>query len=133
MSIRTLCHLACLACLALLNWSAQAATATGDAVAGQQAFHPCASCHQLGDGRGGGFGPALDGVIGRRAGSVAGFAYSPAMRQSGVVWTEQRLAAFIQSPDKVVPGTRMRFFSWGYDERMIADLLAYLRQFPAKP
>jgi cytochrome c len=55
------------------------------------------------------------------------------MRQSGLVWTEQRLAAFIQSPDKVVPGTRMRFFSWGYDERMIADLLAYLRQFPAKP
>jgi cytochrome c len=76
----------------------------------------------------GGFGPQLNGVIGRPAASTRDFKYSTAMAKSRIVWTEKNLAAFLRSPSDVVPGTKMRF--WGIsDEQQIADLLAYLRTF----
>lgn len=118
--------------LALGMWgmtSSVGAAPIGDAVAGKAAFTPCASCHQIGPGARGGFAPQLNGVLGRKAGSTPDYAYSPALRQAGWIWTEPRLAAFIHDPDKVVPGTTMRFVSWGYGEQKVADLLAYLRTF----
>jgi len=113
--------------LALLLCEAHAA---GDPVAGKAAFAPCASCHQVGPSARGGFGPQLNGIIGRPAGTTADYTYSAAMKNSRIVWTEQTLAAFIKDQDSVVPGTRMRFASWGYGDQKIADLLAYLRSFP---
>ena len=98
----------------------------GDPVAGKRAFARCASCHQVGPSARGAFGPQLNGIIGRKAGATADFKYSPAMQQSGIVWTEPVLAAFLKSPGKVVPDNRMRFWGIG-DERQIANLLAYLR------
>jgi cytochrome c len=81
-------------------------------VDGAAVFRTCASCHQ----------------VGRRAGSTPDYAYSPAMKASGIVWNEQTLAAFLRDPDKVVPGTRMRL--WGMsDEREVAALLAHLRTY----
>lgn len=109
----------------------EAASPAGNATAGKAAFTPCASCHQVGPGARGGFGPQLNGIIGRRAGATLDYAYSPAMKNANIVWTEQNLAAFIKDADSVVPGTKMRFLSIGYNERKIADLLAYLRTFPA--
>lgn len=52
------------------------------------------------------------------------------MKNSQIVWSEQTLAAFIKEPERSVPGTKMRFSSFGYTERRIADLLAYLGTFP---
>lgn len=117
--------------LVLLAPCAHADGPAGDIAAGKKAFAACASCHQLGPSARSGFGPQLNGIIGRRAGSTADYAYSPAMKSSNIVWTEATLAAFIKNPERVVPGTKMRFFSLGYDERRIADLLAYLRSVPA--
>jgi cytochrome c len=105
----------------------------GNATAGQKAFTPCASCHAVGPSARSVFGPQLNGVLGRHAGSAPEYAYSAAMKNANIIWTEQSLAAFIQDPDGTVPGTKMRFLSWGYDDQKIADLLAYLRTFSAVP
>jgi len=97
-------------------------------VDGATVFKPCASCHQIGPNARGGFGPQLNGLFGRRAGSTSDFKYSDAMKASGIVWDERTLAAFLRDPDKTVPGTKMRF--WGiHDEKEMAALLAYLRTF----
>jgi cytochrome c len=107
----------------------QACSPSGtDAATGERVFKQCASCHQVGVNAHGGFGPQLNGVFGRRAGSTADFAYSDAMKTSGIVWDERSLAAFVRDPGKVVPGTKMRFWGIG-DENQIAALLAYLRSF----
>lgn len=86
----------------------------------------CASCHNVGPSARGGFGPHLNGIFGRRAGSAPDYRYSPAMAKSTVVWNDKTLAAFINEPGDVVPGTKMRF--WGMsNQSQVADLLAYLR------
>lgn len=114
--------------LALPVAHAAAAPAAGDAVAGKAAFMQCASCHQVGPSARGGFGPQLNGIVGRRAAATPDYKYSQAMQQSGIVWSEKNLAAFLASPGNVVPGNKMRFFGIG-NERQVADLLAYLRTF----
>ena len=97
-------------------------------VDGATVFKPCASCHQIGPSARGGFAPQLNGLFGRRAGTTADFAYSDAMKASGIVWDERTLSAFLRDPDKTVPGTKMRF--WGiHDDRDLTALLAYLRSF----
>lgn len=105
--------------------SAVADAASGDAYArGAQVYERCAACHALETDR---TGPRHCGLIGRSAGSVPGFAYSPAMRRAGFVWNEKTLDRFLRSPLTVVPGTSM-----GYDgikddgERR--DLILFLRE-----
>ncbi|OON64633.1 cytochrome c family protein [Massilia sp. KIM] len=96
---------------------------------GRKVFARCANCHQVGPNARNIFGPELNGIVGRRAGGLPGYAYSPALRQAGFVWDEATLAAFLRDPQKVVPGNSMRF--WGLsDDEQIADLLAYLRTHP---
>ncbi|MFZ6772750.1 c-type cytochrome [Undibacterium sp. SXout7W] len=98
----------------------------GNADTGQIAFRKCASCHQTGPSARGGFGPQLNGIIGRVAGSTTDYSYSTEMKNSRIIWTEKNLAAFLKSPSDVVPGTKMRFYGIS-DEQQIANLLAYLR------
>ncbi|HWT71864.1 MAG TPA: cytochrome c family protein [Oxalicibacterium sp.] len=100
--------------------------ASGDAIAGKKVFNTCANCHQVGPSARGGFGPQLNGIIGRPAGSTSDYRYSAAMKDAGFVWTEDKLRAFLRDPDTVVPGNRMRFFGIR-SERDMKDLLAYLR------
>ena len=98
-----------------------------DVDAGKATFEArCASCHAVGPSARGGFAPQLNGIVGRRAGSTADFKYSAAMKNSGIVWSEKNLAAFLRGPSDVVPGTSMRFWGLG-NEQQIANLLAYLR------
>lgn len=99
--------------------------------AGQAAFATCTRCHRVGPEARSGYGPQLNGIVGRRAGALPDFNYSAAMKGSGLIWNAANLAAFIKDPDRVVPGNRMRFASWGYDDRKVADLVAYLASLPA--
>ncbi|MET0265977.1 MAG: cytochrome c family protein [Duganella sp.] len=106
--------------------AAGAADRIGNAKAGEAAFRKCASCHQVGKYAQAGFGPHLNGIVGRKAAATSGYRYSEAMKRSNLVWTEQNLAAYLRAPHDLVPGTSMRF--WGIsDPQQIADLLAYLR------
>ena len=72
-------------------------------------FEPCAHCHQIGLGARTAMGPQLQALMGRQAGSLAGYPYSQPMRESGIVWTPVLLDRFIAAPQAVVPGTRMMF------------------------
>ncbi|MBK5418147.1 c-type cytochrome [Pseudomonas sp. TH31] len=105
------------------------AVAAGEAEAGGKLFSKtCGGCHQVGESARGGFGPQLNGIIGRTAGSTTDYQYSDAMKNSGVVWTREKLAAYIENPKGVVSGTRMIF--WGIsDPEKIENLLAYLQTF----
>jgi len=71
-------------------------------------FVQCAACHSVDQGRNG-VGPSLAGVAGRKAASLAGFAYSPALRSSGLTWDAASLDKWLTSPQRAVPGTRMPF------------------------
>ncbi len=108
------------------------AFATGDAEAGGKLFtKTCGGCHSIGEGARGGFGPQLNGIIGRPAGTTPDYQYSDAMKNSGVVWTRDKLAAYIEDPKSVVSGTRMIF--WGIsDSQKIENILTYLATFQPK-
>ncbi|MGF6272449.1 cytochrome c [Massilia sp. UYP11] len=93
--------------------------------AGRKLFARCAGCHQVGPNAGNIFGPQLNGVLGRQAGGVAGYAYSPAMKASRLVWDERNLAAFIRDSDAVIPGNSMRFMNF-MSEQQAGDIVAYL-------
>lgn len=84
----------------------------------------CAACHGA-DGRGG-IGPALTGVAGRKAGSVAGFGYSRAMKNAGLTWDDTALARFITDPQAAVPGNRMPFAGM-QDPAEVAELVTFLK------
>ena len=77
-----------------------------DAAPGEQAFEKCAPCHSLLAGQHI-MGPSLNGLVGRRAGTVDGFNFSIALRDSGVVWSDTTLDAFLKSPQSFIPGTVM--------------------------
>ncbi|HEX4742324.1 MAG TPA: c-type cytochrome [Caulobacteraceae bacterium] len=101
---------------------ARSAPAT-DPAAGQQVYETrCSFCH--GEGGVGGQGPSLVGVVGRKAGSFANFAYTPALKASGLTWTAADLDRFLTNPAALVPGTSMPMSVPDAQER--ADLIAYL-------
>ena len=92
--------------------------------AGRAAFATCAVCHSAEKGRII-VGPPLYGVVGRKAGSVADYTYSPANKNSGITWTPEKLFQYLQGPQRVVPGTKMAF-SGIPDAQKRADVIAYL-------
>ncbi|HTY67426.1 MAG TPA: c-type cytochrome [Alphaproteobacteria bacterium] len=107
------------------------AAARADATRGQQVFQRCAACHPVATSASPMPGPNLRGVIGRRAGTLAGFEYSSAMIDAGksdnVVWTRDSLDKYLTDPDDVVPGTAMRLsFQLTAGERR--DVIDYLEQ-----
>lgn len=103
--------------------------AAGDPEAGAKIFpRLCGGCHQVGESARPGFGPQLNGIIGRPAGTSANYVYSDAMKNSGLTWDRDTLIAYLKDPKDVVPGTRMIF--WGLsDEEKLDNLLAYLQTF----
>jgi cytochrome c len=97
----------------------------GDAARGKIVFQRCAICHRVEKDGGNGLGPNLFGVMGRKAGTVAGFSYSAAMKASGIVWSADKLNAYIEHPAALVPGNRMAFAGVP-DAGQRADVVAYL-------
>jgi cytochrome c len=121
-SMRTRMLIGALALLA----TAGAARADGDPARGEKRFEECATCHTLERGVNN-VGPSLFGLIGRKAGDIADFRYSPALKKSGLTWTPQALDTFIADPQKEVPGNRMPFAGMP-DAADRADLIAYLQK-----
>ena len=102
-----------------------AAIAAGDAAMGGKLFLQCRACHTVGAAEASGIGPNLSGVVGAKAGTRAGYVYSPAMAASGLVWTPTTLDAFLTRPMTLVPGTKMAFGGVA-NPKGRADLIAYL-------
>jgi len=115
--------IAAVVALTLLTAAAQAA---GNAKQGEIIFGRCGACHTVEKGGGNGLGPNLSGVVGRKAGSLQGFPYSPALKNSKLVWTEDTLHKWVADPQKLVPGTRM-IFNGLRNKQDIDDLVAYLK------
>jgi cytochrome c len=101
-----------------------AARADGDPVRGEARFQDCAACHRLEAGANN-VGPSLHGIFTRKAGEIADFRYSPAIKRSGIVWTPETLDRFIADPQAAVPANRMPYAGMP-DASDRADLIAYL-------
>ena len=105
--MRTLLSLSTIAVAAAFAVVPGNSAEVGDVAQGQHAFAKCAPCHAK--DKTNGLGPGLFAVLGSHAGSVPGFRYSQAMKNSNIVWDEKSLDAFIMAPQKVLPGTTMPF------------------------
>jgi cytochrome c len=107
------------------------ATFAQDVDKGATVFKKCAICHKIGPGATNLVGPELNGLDGRHSGSVAGYSYSDANKNSGIVWNEATFKEYIQDPRAKIPGTKMIFAGIKNDQE-IADLWAYIKQFDAQ-
>jgi len=101
-----------------------------DAQKGQMVFNMCLPCHSIGPGAQNKVGPELNGLDGRHSGSVPGFDYSEANKNSGIIWSEATFKKYIQNPQGVISGTKM-IFPGVKNEQQVNDLWAYLSQFTA--
>jgi cytochrome c len=98
--------LATAASVSVLLAASSAASAAGDASAGQQVFARCSACHSTKPGENK-IGPSLAGVVGRKSGSEAGYNYSPALKAANITWDEHTLDQFLANPAADVHGTKM--------------------------
>ena len=114
------------AALVMTLLPAGAARADGDAARGEAKFQDCAACHKLETGANN-VGPSLHGVFTRKAGELADFRYSPAIKRSGISWTPETLDKFITDPQAAVPGNRMPYAGMANASDR-ADLIAYLQK-----
>ena len=101
-----------------------------DVEAGKKVFNKCAPCHAIGPGAKNKVGPELNGILNRAAASVAGFAYSDALKKSGLTWDDANLHKWLENPKALVPGTKM-VFPGVKDETERNDLIAYIESFKA--
>lgn len=111
--------------------SAGSAYAAGDAAAGETVFKKCAMCHAIGPGATNRLGPELNDVVGRTAGTAAGYRYSNAMVSAGtggLVWTPDKLEVWLKKPRDFVVGTNMTFAGLA-DQADIDNVIAYLLTF----
>jgi cytochrome c len=98
--------------------------------AGEQVFNQCLPCHSIGPGAKNKVGPQLNGIDGRHTGTAQGYSYSPANKDSGITWNEATFKEYIKDPRAKIPGTKM-VFPGIKDEKKVAELWAYLKQFGA--
>jgi cytochrome c2 len=111
----------------LLLASAGTASADGDDAHGRVLFGRCVACHSIDAGKNLS-GPSLHDIVGRKAGTVAGYRYSKAMAAAGLTWDRTTLDRFLAAPTKMVPGTKMRASVPNEMDR--ADIIAYLSAVP---
>lgn len=114
---------------AFLAFSATGASAQ-DAEAGARSFNKCRPCHQVGETAKNIVGPVLNGLFGRKSGTVEGYNYSDANKNSGITWDEAVFAEYIKKPAAKIPGTKMVFAGISNDKE-IQDLTAFLKSYGA--
>jgi cytochrome c len=95
---------------------------------GKAVFNKCRACHQVGPGAKNMVGPPLNGLFGRKAGTMEGFNYSEANKNSGITWDQATFREYIKNPKAKIPNTKMVFPGLN-DEKDINDLLAFLEQY----
>lgn len=123
---RTVISAACLMIVPIV------ASAEGDPDAGAKVFRKCKACHAVGEGAENKVGPALNGIVGRQAATVADFGYSPALielSEGGLVWTPEELDAFLTKPRDYAKGIKMTFAGLRKEEDRV-NIIAYLATFP---
>jgi len=120
-----LCSLALAATLGM----AKAANAQ-DLAAGEQSFRKCSPCHSVGEDAKNKVGPVLNGLPGRKSGTIGDYSYSEANKKAEIVWGDDTFKDYITNPMAKVPGTKMAFAGIKNDKE-ITDLWAYLKQFKA--
>ena len=96
-----------------------------DVDAGKKIFRKCKACHTLKAGGKSAIGPNLHGVVGRSVATVDGFKYSKAMKESGLVWDEATLTAYLTKPKEFLPGNKMPFPGLKKPEQ-IENVIAYI-------
>jgi cytochrome c len=101
-----------------------------DLAAGEQSFRKCLPCHSVGEDARNKVGPVLNGLDGRKSGTVEGYNYSEANKKANITWNEESFKEYIQAPAAKVPGTKMAFAGIK-NQTEIANLWAYLKQFKA--
>lgn len=104
-----------------------------DAEAGKKVFNRCKACHAIEEAKNK-VGPHLVGIVGRTAGTLPDFAYSEPMKAAGaagLVWDDAKIAEYMTNPKGMIPGNKMAFAGLKKSED-IANLIAYLKAFPAK-
>ena len=114
--------------LIVLNFSISASSAA-DVAKGKRVFNKCKACHVATKEKNK-IGPHLVGLFGRKAGTVAGYRYSKAMKNSGIIWIEYSLNAYLKKPRTMVRGTRMAFVGLKKDKDR-ENLIYYLKQITA--
>ena len=118
-----------LSALIVISSSATASAALAqDVAAGKISFNKCLACHTIGDGAKNKVGPVLNGLDGRKSGTIDGFSYSDANKNSGITWNETVFKEYIKDPKAKIPGTKMAFAGIK-NEKEINDLWAYLSQY----
>ncbi len=101
-----------------------------DLAAGEQSFRKCLPCHSIGEDARNKIGPVLNGLDGRKSGTIPDYSYSEANKKANITWSEAAFKDYIQNPMQRVPGTKMAFAGIK-NEKEIADLWGYLKQFKA--
>lgn len=127
MKLSTFARSGALALIIVMPVSFLRAQTVGDPNAGGDVFESyCSDCHSVSARGTNKKGPSLYHVVGRRAGIVPGFAYSPQMRSSGIIWTQDRLAVYLANPKAVVPNGIMKFKGLQRPQDR-ANIVAFLR------
>jgi cytochrome c len=118
--------------LSVLAVIASSAAATGalaqDVAAGKASFNKCMICHSIGEGAKNKIGPELNGLDGRKAGTVPDYNYSDANKNSGITWNEAEFKEYIRDPKAKVPGTKM-IFAGIKNDKEVNDLWAFISQY----
>ena len=117
--------------VALLAIAGAGEASAQDAAAGEKVFGVCKACHQIGETAKNNVGPQLNGIIGRKSGTVPGYNYTAANKDSGITWDEATFREYIKDPKAKIPGTKM-IYAGLKDEQRTNDLIAYLQQFDAE-
>jgi cytochrome c len=101
-----------------------------DVAAGKSSFNKCLACHSIGEGAKNKVGPELNGLDGRKSGTVPDYSYSDANKNSGITWNEAQFKEYIKDPKAKVPGTKMAFAGIK-NENEINNLWSFVSQFDA--
>ena len=120
--------LALSALVALTSMTAASGAMAQDVAAGKTSFNKCLACHAIGEGAKNKVGPALNGLDGRKSGTVEGYSYSEANKNSGITWGKDVFLEYIKEPKAKIPGTKM-VFAGIKNEKEANDLWAYIAQY----
>jgi cytochrome c len=114
--------------IVIASAAASSAALAQDVAAGKTSFNKCLACHAVGEGAKNKVGPVLNGLQGRKSGTVEGYSYTEANKNSGITWDETTFKDYIKDPKAKIPGTKM-VFAGIKNEQEASDLWAFLAQY----